>query len=202
MRGWFRDAATPTRPAASDIRSSSFVRDLSGPLLALILLPLVTACGGPDPLTTAESMIRAEAESWLGTPYKWGGTTKAGVDCSAFTENIFASAFSIDLPRTAARQERLGLKVPKDSLQAGDLVFFRTGGFLFLFRRRHVGIYLRDGEFVHASGSKGVTVSRLDEPFWRREYKTARRVLAWEDRKWTLALPPDKTASVRKGRSG
>jgi cell wall-associated NlpC family hydrolase len=53
-------------------------------------------------------------------------------------------------------------------LQPGDLVFFRTGGFLFLFRRRHVGVYLANGEFAHASGTKGVATSRLDEPFWKR----------------------------------
>ena len=91
--------------------------------------------------------------------------------------------------------------VPKDSLKAGDLVFFRTGGFLFLFRRRHVGVYLANGEFAHASGSRGVTTSRLDEPFWKKEYKTARRVLARDGNQWVMATPPPKTDAVAKTRT-
>jgi probable lipoprotein NlpC len=167
-----------------------------GPLIGMLALALV-ACAPPEPeAPKVEELIRAQAASWWGTPYKWGGTTKAGIDCSAFTQTIYASTFGLKLPRTAEQQERLGLTVPKDSLKAGDLVFFRTGGFLFLFRRRHVGVYLSNGEFAHASGSKGVTTSRLDEPFWRKEFKTARRVLAREGSQWAIATPPPKQKTV------
>ena len=157
----------------------------------------LSACGPKEPSSPqVEQLIRAKAEAWWGTPYKWGGTTKAGIDCSAFTQTIFASTFGLKLPRTAEQQERLGIYVPKDSLKSGDLVFFRTGGFLFLFRRRHVGVYLSNGEFAHASGSRGVTTSRLDEPFWKKEFKTARRVLAREGSEWVMATPPPKENAV------
>lgn len=127
-------------------------------------------------VTAMEQRLRADIEPWRGTPYKIGGTTKSGIDCSAFTRAIFDASYQMSLPRTAEEQERLGTKIDRSELQAGDLVFFRTQGMGPLFRSRHVGIYLGGGEFAHASGKNGVTVSRLDNRYWSKKYATARRV--------------------------
>ncbi len=116
--------------------------------------------------------IRAEVEAWRGTPHRWGGTTKRGVDCSGLTLALYGDLFGVALPRTTRAQARSGERVAANALQAGDLVFFKTSA-----KNRHVGVYLESGAFAHASSSQGVTVSRLDEAYWQRRYWTARRLL-------------------------
>ena len=128
------------------------------------------------PAGELEERLRSVTEEWRGTRYKLGGETKAGVDCSAFARAVFREALSVELPRTAAEQERLGAKVDRASLVTGDLVFFRTQGMGPFFKSRHVGVYLGAGEFAQASGSKGVTISRLDDYYWNRKYEGARRM--------------------------
>ena len=178
MLGWGRGAGTASHRVARP-----FIRS-RGAFVALGLL--VVASGACSSGPSVEERIRTQTAAWEGTPYKWGGTTREGVDCSAFTQAVFASAFELELPRTTEEQERLGSEVAVDSLQAGDLVFFKTGGFLGLFKKRHVGIYLSNGDFAHASG-KGVGISSLNDPFWRRDYRTARHVLDKHGRGWSLA---------------
>jgi cell wall-associated NlpC family hydrolase len=142
--------------------------------------PAVTAPAAPPApkhsVTVVEQRLRDAIQPWYGTPYKIGGTSKSGVDCSAFTRAVFEAAFRFQLPRTAEEQERLGNKIDRRSLQTGDLVFFRTQGMGPFFRSRHVGVYLGGGEFAHASGKKGVTISRLDNSYWNKKYATARRL--------------------------
>lgn len=108
---------------------------------------------------------------WRGTRYRLGGTTRRGVDCSALMQKVFRSAFHRALPRTAADQRRLGRRVSRQALRPGDLVFFHPRPGV-----RHVGVWLGDGQFMHASGRKGVTLSRLNSRFWLRHYDTARRL--------------------------
>ena len=140
----------------------------------LLLGFLLGAC---DDGISVEDRIRSETLRWWGTPYEWGGETLKGVDCSGFTLAVFSKQFGITLPRKTDDQERMGFKVARDDLLAGDLVFFRTGGFLGFFTSRHVGIYLSEGKFAHASTSKGVMISSLEEPFWQEEYQNARRLI-------------------------
>jgi len=108
------------------------------------------------------------------SPYKYGGNTKDGLDCSAFTRLVFESTFDYILPRSAREQYQVGLKIhTRDSLQIGDLVFFNTS------RRRfpgHVGIYLGENLFVHASRSLGVTISSLDEKYYNKRFVGSRRI--------------------------
>ena len=130
----------------------------------------------PAAQSAHEQQLRAAAEPWWGTPYKIGGTSKSGVDCSAFVRAVYGDAYDIELPRTAEEQERLGTSVAKDELESGDLVFFRTQGMGPFFRSRHVGVYLGNGVFAHASGKRGVTTSRLDDYYWSRKYAAARRL--------------------------
>lgn len=123
-----------------------------------------------------EERLRAAERRWHGTPYRWGGTSTEGVDCSGYVKVTYRDEFDLDLPRTTADQVQAGRPVSRDSLQAGDLVFFLTYGK----KTRHVGIYLGEGEFAHASTSYGVTISRLTNPYWNQAYWKARRLLPTE----------------------
>jgi cell wall-associated NlpC family hydrolase len=102
-----------------------------------------------------------------------GGTDHSGIDCSGFVQRIYRDLFGLQLPRTTTDQVQYTNKIQSQTLQPGDLVFFRPSQTV-----RHVGIYLGEGEFAHASKSKGVMVSRMDDPYWREVYWTARRVLS------------------------
>jgi cell wall-associated NlpC family hydrolase len=102
-----------------------------------------------------------------------GGTDKGGVDCSGFVTTVYKNVFHTDLPRTTAAQLTTGTPVKRSALKAGDLVFFRPPGY-----PRHVGIYLDENRFLHASKSRGVTISRIDGYYWKRYFWTARRVLS------------------------
>lgn len=118
-----------------------------------------------------EARIRSVAEAWMGVPYRFGGESRTGVDCSGLTQALYREAFDIELPRTTGTQVNLGSPVDRSQMQAGDLVFFRTSN-----QQKHVGIYLEDQEFVHASSSQGVTVSPLTYDYWQNHYWTARRL--------------------------
>lgn len=111
--------------------------------------------------------------NYLGTPYKYGGNTRKGIDCSAFTQIIFQESFNVEIPRSTLQQIKIGKAIDRSELQFGDLVFFNT-------RRRqnpgHVGIYLWDNYFVHASTKYGVIVSSMAEGYYDRRYVGARRV--------------------------
>ena len=104
-------------------------------------------------------------EDWWATRYRYGGTTKKGIDCSAFTGAIFNAAFGITLPRTAKDQYDQCEKVDWGNLTEGDLVFFNTRGGV-----SHVGVYLANGYFVHSSVHGGVTINSLDEDYYNRKY--------------------------------
>ncbi len=111
---------------------------------------------------------------WLGTRYQYGGMTRGGIDCSAFTRMIFETTSKVTLPRSAAQQSAVGKTVSKRSeLQFGDLVFFNT-------RRRvavgHVGIYLGDDLFAHSSSRYGVTISSLKSTYYGKRLIGARRL--------------------------
>jgi cell wall-associated NlpC family hydrolase len=89
---------------------------------------------------------------------------------------VYTEVYHVELPRTVEEQETSGKPIPRSRLQPGDLVFFRAQGMGPRSGSRHVGVYLGAGEFAQASGSRGVTVSRLDDPYWNERYKTARRI--------------------------
>lgn len=127
---------------------------------------------GFDYNTIREKMLM-EIIKYLDTPYKYGGTTKAGIDCSAFTQNIYRDVFNIGLERSARLQFMQGIEISdKNQLMFGDLVFFNT-------RKRvkpgHVGIYIGENLFAHASSEKGVTISSLDFDYYSKRYMGARR---------------------------
>jgi len=108
---------------------------------------------------------------WKSVRYKYGGNSKKGIDCSAFTQRIYKEKFDVKIPRSTRTQVKIGKKIKKSELEMGDLVFFKTG-----VRDRHVGIYMGDGSFMHAS-IKGIRFTKLDKPYYKRKYWTSRRVL-------------------------
>lgn len=119
--------------------------------------------------------LYAESSLWLGVPYRYGGTDKRGIDCSGFVCEVFYRVYGKHLERSSEGQARLNVDdVSKRALLPGDLVFFGTG------RRskkiNHVGIFLKDGYFIHASTSQGVIVSRLGEEYYLRHWVKGGRV--------------------------
>ena len=121
--------------------------------------------------TLLEDVI-AEAYSYLGTPYRYGGTSRSGIDCSGFTMKVFG-AFGISLPHGATSQYRMCRSVTTAERAPGDLVFFATGGSGI----GHVGIYLGGGQFIHSSTSSGVIISSLYESYYARTYLYAARLI-------------------------
>lgn len=111
--------------------------------------------------------------SHLGVPYAFGGSTKNGMDCSAFTSTIYTNAMNRQIPRSTRDQYRVGVGVSKSSLQFGDLVFFNTTGRT----PSHVGIYIEDDLFAHASVTYGVTISSLESTYYKKRFVGARRVV-------------------------
>jgi len=108
---------------------------------------------------------------WKHVKYKLGGNSKRGIDCSAFTQRIFKEKFDVKIPRTTRTQVKVGKRVKKSELILGDLVFFKTGK-----TDRHVGIYMGDGTFMHAS-IKGIKFTKLNKPFYKKTYWTSRRIM-------------------------
>lgn len=122
-------------------------------------------------LTAGQRTILQTAYQYLGVPYRYGGTSPNGMDCSAYVQRCFA-VVGIRLPRTAREQFQCGMPVPVAQLQAADRVYFQSKDG----RISHTGIYIGDGYFIHSSSSrKGVAISRLDEPMYARMYAGARR---------------------------
>ena len=112
-----------------------------------------------------DNALLEHIDEWYGTRYRYGGTTKSGIDCSAFVQAIYLSAFAVSLPRTARDQYRNSQIVSATQIKTGDLVFFNTTGGI-----SHVGIYLQNNKFVHASTSYGVTISDMFDPYYLRRF--------------------------------
>jgi len=113
-------------------------------------------------------------DEWWGTPYVLGGSSKRGVDCSYFTLDVMNAMYNTNLKRTAAEQYTQSEKIDWSDLKEGDLVFFKTDGSRSI---SHVGIYMTNNKFAHASTSQGVTISDLSEPYWQKRLYSLGRVL-------------------------
>lgn len=116
----------------------------------------------------------SEARKWIGTPYRYGGQTRAGTDCSGMTMVLFEDVYGIKLPRSSAMQREFAMPIRERELQPGDLVFFATSGGS---QVSHVGLFVGSGKMIHASVSKGVIESALDESYYRRHFHSAGRVV-------------------------
>lgn len=165
-------------------------------LLVLLLAPLLAGCGSSRKALAPGADIRqlaraglmlgfdigpdddwpllTESASWLGVPYRYGGNDSAGVDCSGLSRAIYQRVYGQTLHRNSLQQYELDCRsVGQRHLQSGDLVFFAPKG-----KKRHinhVGIYLKEGRFLHASSSRGVMVSSLGEPYFQRTFAAGGR---------------------------
>jgi lipoprotein Spr len=112
-------------------------------------------------------------DEWYGTKYRLGGDDKTGVDCSAFVQSFMLNLYGLNVPRTSKEQYAQSARIKKTNLEEGDLVFFHTKG-----KGRsisHVGVYLRNNKFIHASSSGGVMISDLDDEYFHKRYVASGR---------------------------
>lgn len=137
---------------------------------SVVVPPLAHAVNLSQTQSVKNKLLQQHKE-WKSAPYVFGGLSKSGVDCSGFVYLTYRSKLGYELPRSTEMQSVVGKAVAKNNLQTGDLVFFRTG-----MATRHVGIVIGNGKFLHASSSKGVIISRLDNVYWASKYWMARRI--------------------------
>lgn len=157
-------------------------------LIILISISFLVSCGSLQERNSAEfkhspdtynqqnsshikKALYSQFNDWQGVRYQRGGLSQYGIDCSGFVHLTFKSKLGLHLPRTTWMQASVGKEVSKDDLRAGDLVFFRTGA-----TSSHVGIYVEKNKFLHASQKKGVTISRLDNVYWKSSYWKSIRI--------------------------
>lgn len=148
----------PAQPKPKNVAVRQTARPVSG--------------AGASGSSIGESLVRT-ASRFQGVRYRWGGSSRSGFDCSGFTRYVFRQKAGIDLPHSASAQFRKGVPVSRDQLKPGDLVFFQT------YRRgaSHVGIYIGNGKFIHASSARGrVRIDSLNAGYYRQRYLGARRV--------------------------
>lgn len=162
-------------------------------IVCISVLILLASCGGhrkavkPSPDTSYEELqpdftsgkdlpgerIVSQARRWLGTPYRYGGETRQGTDCSGMVMVLYRDVAGIKIPRNSGKQQEFCKLIQRSELNPGDLVFFsssRKG------RVSHVGIYAGRDKFIHASSSQGVIISSLEEDYYRRHFHSAGRV--------------------------
>ena len=143
----------------------------------MLIIFMTLSCSHSDRSINTDTVLDRlyqHHELWRGTPYQLGGMSRQGIDCSGFVQLTFAEQFGVQLPRTTGAQSKLKPNIKRHDLRAGDLVFFKIPKQRKLF---HVGIYLEDGRFLHASTSQGVVVSTLTTDYWQDNYWQSIRVL-------------------------
>lgn len=136
-----------------------------------------------DPTQIQNISLYQTIDDWYGTHYRLGGTNKSGIDCSAFVQTIYGAVFGVTLPRTARDQYKATRHISRTELQEGDLLFFNTTGGV-----SHVGIYLQNNKFVHASVS-GVMISDMFEPYYVKHFISAGRVAGISNNSSALVNP-------------
>jgi len=149
-------------------------------IIVIFILLTLTACANhksvspPAPISKKDSptvkKLYTHFNEWRGVKYREGGMSKKGVDCSGFVHIAYKQKLHKNIPRTTELMSAGGKVINRKNLRAGDVVFFKTG-----WKVRHVGIYVGKGEFIHASSSRGVTKSKLNNPYWADAYWMSRR---------------------------
>ena len=152
-------------------------------LLALCLFVLIGGCARQSvepPVnlpylglsqTEVKTRLLSQFVTWQGVPYRNGGQSRKGIDCSAFVQLTYQQKFGIKLPRTTKQQASRGGLITNSGLRPGDLIIFKTG-----WNDHHIGIYLEKYRFLHVSTTVGVTISKITDPYWYERYWQARRL--------------------------
>ncbi len=166
--------SVPT-PAAADAEQESLAKDY----LSQIMGVAVSA--------TSNMKLFHFVYDWIGTPYRFGGSSRKGIDCSAFTKQLYSDVFNMSIRRSSRDIFSMVSPVGKDELKEGDLVFFKIHSRSI----SHVGIYLGNGRFAHAS-SRGVAISNLDEAYYSRYFYKGGRILESFKNEFSSASADDK----------
>lgn len=140
----------------------------------------------PKPPSVSDILME-QYEKWKGVSYRFGGTSRAGVDCSGLMLVVFRDAFDIDLPRTSIEQSRVGRSVPREAMRPGDLLFFSDR------KTDHIGVAVDGNRFLQASTSVGVTISGLDT-YWGTRLTRVSRVL--DETKYAGVTGPDENSLI------
>ena len=165
------------------LNSSKIIQALVLSTLSILLATGCSSTPGPDvtsPIAPSaikpgqlQQRLNQHYLAWRGVGYKIGGNDKRGIDCSGFVHITYKNALGITIPRSTQLLSKTGTPIPRKQLAVGDLVFFKTG-----FSKHHVGIYVGNSQFIHASTSKGVIKSSLTSPYWSKHYWKSSRVLS------------------------
>lgn len=157
-------AQTKTSPSASDDKNSDDQESLAKDYLSQIMGVAMSA--------TSNMKLFHFVYDWIGTPYRFGGDSRKGIDCSAFTKELYSDVFNMDIQRNSRDIFSMVSPVKRDDLKEGDLVFFKIHSR----RISHVGIYLGNNRFAHAS-SRGVAINSLDDAYYKRYFYRGGRML-------------------------
>ena len=150
-------------------------------LFFIMVILLITACTGPNTLSTfpprfqtrKQAQLWHHAQTFLGVPYRYGGSSRTGMDCSGLVVRIYKDIFDITLPKSTARLYQQEQWITLGFLEIGDLVFFHAGQGR---TPEHMGIYLGNDSFIHASSKSGVIISKLSNPYYKKRFLGARRI--------------------------
>jgi len=157
-------AQTKTSPATSDDKNTDDQESLAKDYLSQIMGVAMSA--------TSNMKLFHFVYDWIGTPYRFGGSSRKGIDCSAFTKELYSDVFNMDIQRNSRDIFSMVSPVKRDELKEGDLVFFKIHSR----RISHVGIYLGNNRFAHAS-SRGVAINSLDDAYYNRYFYRGGRML-------------------------
>ena len=130
---------------------------------------------GVAPTDLTNALLLSQMEKWFGTQYCFGGSTDSCIDCSSFTQVILRDVYNVKIPRNSQQQFDASTKIEVENLKEGDLVFFNTVSASMIIT--HVGVYVCNNKFVHASTSKGVTINDLSEKYFAKAYRGAGRFI-------------------------
>ncbi len=146
-------------------------------MLPLAMLGCATTAPVPPPVQPSATdsrvvgLLYEQYNGWRGVRHRDGGLSRNGIDCSGYVYLTYRETFNRSIPRTTELLAQSGVAVNPRQIRPGDLVFFKTGR-----KKRHVGIYLSDGAFMHVSSSRGVMISKLRNPYWSDAFWMARRL--------------------------
>lgn len=155
--------------------------------VAVVINRPISAGDVPSVDEKTGAMLVREARTWIGTPYLYGGETKDGADCSGFLMTLFKETCSLSLPRNSAAQRDYCIAIDRPMLQPGDLVFFSSS--VGQGKVSHVGMYIGSGKMIHASTSRGVIESGLDEKYYQNHYHSSGRVYGITNTDAKIATP-------------